>query len=238
MIPASLNVMMMGGKQTDQYYANVSTLLHFDGANGATSFIDNAPTPKTFTANGNAQISTASPLQDVGSLLLDGTGDFLTTGLSSDFDFGTDDFTIECMVRSTTTAVQTVFYYGLGSSGASSTQAFMLFHIPSSAIQFSLISGSTAYSVASTTVPTINTTYQIGVKRQSGTLSLWVNGVQEHSISANVAINTPTSRILRVGRFVDSTVRDFNGKIDELRITKGVARDLSIYPNSIFPNEA
>ena len=43
----------------DPYRSNVSLLLHGDGANGSTTITDNSPTPKTVTAAGNAQISTA-----------------------------------------------------------------------------------------------------------------------------------------------------------------------------------
>ncbi len=43
----------------DQDYRNVSLLLHGDGTNGSTTIVDSSPTPKTVTAIGNAQLSTA-----------------------------------------------------------------------------------------------------------------------------------------------------------------------------------
>jgi hypothetical protein len=44
---------------TDPNFANVSLLLYGNGINGSTSITDNSPSPKTVTAVGNAQISTA-----------------------------------------------------------------------------------------------------------------------------------------------------------------------------------
>ena len=43
----------------DPLFNNVSLLLHGDGTNGFTTITDSSPTPKTVTAVGNAQISTA-----------------------------------------------------------------------------------------------------------------------------------------------------------------------------------
>jgi hypothetical protein len=43
----------------DPYYGNVSLLLYGNGTNGSTTIIDSSPSPKTVTAFGNAQISTA-----------------------------------------------------------------------------------------------------------------------------------------------------------------------------------
>jgi hypothetical protein len=42
-----------------QGFGSVSLLLHGNGTNGSTTITDNSPSPKTVTAVGNAQISTA-----------------------------------------------------------------------------------------------------------------------------------------------------------------------------------
>jgi hypothetical protein len=63
---------------TDPYFSNVSLLLHGDGANGSTTIVDSSPSPKTVTAVGNAQISTAQSKFGGSSLAFDGSGDYLT----------------------------------------------------------------------------------------------------------------------------------------------------------------
>ena len=50
---------IMSPEYKDPDYSNVSLLLHGDGANGSTTLVDSSPSPKTVTAFGDAQISTA-----------------------------------------------------------------------------------------------------------------------------------------------------------------------------------
>ena len=77
---------------------NVSLLLHGNGTNGSTTITDSSPTPKTVTAVGNAQISTAQSKFGGASIAFDGTGDYATVPSASAFDFGTADFTVEAWV--------------------------------------------------------------------------------------------------------------------------------------------
>jgi hypothetical protein len=64
----------------DPYYGNVSLLLRGNGTNGSTTIIDSSPSPKTVTAFGNAQISTAQSKFGGSSIAFDGTGDYLDVG--------------------------------------------------------------------------------------------------------------------------------------------------------------
>ena len=82
----------------DPYYNNVSLLLHGDGANGSTTIVDSSPTPKTVTAFGDAQISTAQSKFGGSSLAFDGSGDYVGIADSADFTFGSGNFTIEFWV--------------------------------------------------------------------------------------------------------------------------------------------
>ena len=88
----------------DASYSSVSLLLHGNGINGSTTITDNSPSPKTVTAVGNAQISTAQSKFGGGSIAFDGTGDYLTTPNNSDYQFGTSDFTVECWINTTDTS--------------------------------------------------------------------------------------------------------------------------------------
>jgi len=76
-------------------------LLHFNEANGSTSGIkDYASTTRVITANGNA--STTSYVTQLGlgnSAAFDGTGDYLTVPASTDWAFGTGDFSVDFWVR-------------------------------------------------------------------------------------------------------------------------------------------
>jgi hypothetical protein len=58
-------------------------LLHFNGADGSTTFTDSSLNGHTVTANGNAQLDTAQSQYGGSSLLLDGTGDYANVTLAS-----------------------------------------------------------------------------------------------------------------------------------------------------------
>ena len=85
----------------DPVFNNVSLLLHGNGTNGSTTITDSSPSPKTVTAAGNAQISTAiaDPFGDSsrGVLAFDGNGDYLAIPDSTDWNLP-NDFTVEAWV--------------------------------------------------------------------------------------------------------------------------------------------
>lgn len=60
-------------------WSAVKSLLAFQGSNGSTTITDTCAAPGTFTAVGNAQISTAQSFWGSSSLILDGTGDYVTS---------------------------------------------------------------------------------------------------------------------------------------------------------------
>ncbi|MGP1667223.1 MAG: hypothetical protein ACTS5I_15240, partial [Rhodanobacter sp.] len=92
-----------GGGGADPYWSSVVSLMHFAGADGSTIFTDEKG--KAWVAGGSAQIDTGVPGPFGGSSLLLAVTDFLeTVSASSDFAFGTGDFTIECWKRHTSSA--------------------------------------------------------------------------------------------------------------------------------------
>jgi len=78
--------------------AALGSILHFEGADASTSIIDDYG--NTWTASGNAQIDTAQSSVGSSSLLLDGTGDYITTtDIAVIGDPSTGAFTIRGRVR-------------------------------------------------------------------------------------------------------------------------------------------
>src|SRR3990172_8980810 len=69
------------------------SLLHGDGVDGSTTFTDEDG--RIWTPSGNAQIDTAQKKFGTGSMLFDGTGDYISTPDSIDFFFGTENFTVD-----------------------------------------------------------------------------------------------------------------------------------------------
>ncbi|MFB3885601.1 MAG: chitobiase/beta-hexosaminidase C-terminal domain-containing protein [Thermodesulfobacteriota bacterium] len=76
------------------------SLLHMNGADGSTTFTDDAPGGShTWTAYGDAQIDTSQSKFSGASGLFDGSGDYLSSPDSDDWYWGTGDFTIDFWVR-------------------------------------------------------------------------------------------------------------------------------------------
>lgn len=79
---------------SDKSFSTVQTLLGFNSANGSTTFTDEGNSAKTYTAGGNAQCSTARFKYGTASLLLDGTGDYITS-TTAGLDMDSMIYTVE-----------------------------------------------------------------------------------------------------------------------------------------------
>ena len=72
------------GGTEDVYWSSVVSLLRFEGANNSTTITDDAAAPLSWSCVGGAKISTADYKFGSSSLVLDGSGDYVTTtGLTS-----------------------------------------------------------------------------------------------------------------------------------------------------------
>jgi hypothetical protein len=77
------------------YDRTKQSLLRFAGTDASTTILDDYG--NTWTASGNAQIDTAVQIDGLNTLLLDGTGDYIT---STNFTtLGSGSWTIECKIR-------------------------------------------------------------------------------------------------------------------------------------------
>jgi RHS repeat-associated protein/uncharacterized repeat protein (TIGR01451 family) len=198
-------------------------LLHLDGADGSTVFTD--ASGKSWTASGNAQIDTAQSKFGSASGLFDGSGDYLSAPDSNDWDFS-GDFTIDFWARFNS--------YGDYQNLLSTTTdgyangGFWL--------EFGRVRGFTLFSnmtlllednVTSLTGLSTGTWYHFAIIR-SGTgtnnLKLYKDGVLAGQATTNVTINGGQNPLL-IGKYAANvTIYPFNGWIDELRISKGIAR--------------
>lgn len=216
-----------GSGATDPYLANVSSLLHFDGADGSTTFTDQ--TGKTWTANGNAQIDTAQSKFGSASLLLDGGDDDAIHASSAAFGFGTGDFTWECFVRR---ANDNCVIFDNRSDG-SDTASIVTFIDTSGNLCFFCVGYGTVTGLGET-VPATTWTH-VAWCRSSGTLRMFIGGVMVSATS--MTSDMGSSRPMRIGRDVVNNA-DYSGHIDEVRITKGVARYTANFtpPSAPFPD--
>ncbi|WP_101048668.1 LamG domain-containing protein [Macromonas nakdongensis] len=221
-----------GAPAGDPHFANVSLLLHMDGTNGSTTFTDSSPTPKTVTANGNAQISTAQSRFGGASGLFDGAGDFLGyNGLA----LGTQDVTIEAWARfNSVSGVRPIASSRLNNGNST---AYWMLYVEDGILKFQTRVG-TQYIASSTASISTGVWYHLAATRTSGVLRVFVGGIVGGT-TANDGFANITENSIAVGLFnFSGFVSYFSGHIDDLRRTDGVARYTANFtpPIAPFPN--
>jgi hypothetical protein len=194
--------------EADQSFPSVSLLLHMNGANDGTTFTDTSANAHTITVSGGAKLTTTGPKLGSACGTFDGASDYLTTPASSTFAFGTGNFTVEFWCYPNVVSDND----GLFTFGSS---LFLALYAGNWMLG-TAGSGGSSMGAAST-----GSWQHVAVTRSGTSLRLFVDGAQVGSTltdSTNLAQNQ-----MAVGYYYDSTF-GFNGKIDELRVTKGVAR--------------
>jgi hypothetical protein len=196
------------------------------------------PRPHTITVNGNTQISTAQSKFGGSSIEFDGAGDNLSIASTSDFGFGTGDFTIEAWVNGTAAGVRTIFDFR---NNTATDNGGWLRTIGNYELRWT-VNGSTVFSFTSLNSAPYNfstdTWHHIAVSRENSTTRFFFNGSQIGS-GVSDSTNYGTSKPLTIGAGYTNT-QNFDGFIDELRITKGVARYTTTFTPSTtaFANDS
>jgi hypothetical protein len=217
---------------SDPDYANVVLLLHGNGTNASTTIIDSSTSAKTVTPNGNAQISTAQSQFGGACLLFDGTGDFLTVPTGTDWQFP-GPFTLEGWFRwsttlSTSREYHLLSYYSIATGTLKSWNLVLWYTGGVWTLRFNWSTdNSTIVSLDYPFQPTTATTawYHIAVDRDaSNVVRIYINGTPVAS-ATRTGTNAAIAEPLRVGATGGLTAgNEWQGNIDDLRITKGVAR--------------
>ncbi len=206
-------------------YSDVSLLLR--GGVPVLVPADESPTPKAITAVGNASATTAIAKWNQGSggssLAFDGNGDYaLVNSQMNSFEFSAD-FTIEGWFWFNT---NNIGYQGLfGSAVSSDATGFALITETNNTLNFyGASTNSWNTIVASAQVPATGAWHHIAVCRSGSTVRLFYNGSQIGLATSSNFIRSGSS--LRIGGYQSfpGGERSFNGYIDDLRITKGIAR--------------
>jgi hypothetical protein len=226
----------------DPQYGSVSLLLHGNGTNGSTTITDNSPSPKTVTAVGNAQISTAQSKFGGASLLFDGSGDgaIISTSLT-DFTMSANTYTLEAWVRpAATTGIRPITSITAANVSFFGSIYLALFN---SALAWGMRSdtgsGFAAIDLSGGTV-SANTWYHVALSVNNGSTRAYLDGTQ---VGATTTFTAPTFTVVGVGvgawgNQFNISSDSFNGYIDDLRITKGIARYTANFtpPAAPFPD--
>jgi len=179
---------------------------------------------------GDAQASTTITAQwPPTSMKFDGTGDWLTAIDNPQLQLGAGDFTIEGWFYLTANGTA----YGIVSKGAAST-GWSVNVTSGNRIQFSYTA---ANLTGATTTLAATTWYYFAVVRSgsaTGNLKIYINGALEATSGGAVTDNFNQTSILYVGASRTGTT-PLNGYLEDIRITRGVARTITASPTAAFP---
>lgn len=207
-----------------------NTRLLLAGKNAA---IENAAAATNLETLGNAQINTTTKKYGIGSVYFDGTGDYLVTPYSPDMDLLPGSFTIETWVYPTVfrSGGTRIFSTGGGVVAWNATTGIhvLLQFGTSGDIQLQLSSNTTTpKSLASSGTVSLNTWTHIAAvyDATAGAIRVFINGVMT-SVSVTGVLRPSTNPVMNIasipGEAAAATVA-FQGYIDDLRVTKGIAR--------------
>ena len=189
-------------------------LLHCDGANDGTTFTDSSPSGHTVTAVGNVHTDTAVKKFGTASAQFDGTGDYLSIPDSSDWAFGSGDFTIEFWFNITTDAFVRVFYWYQDGSNRGGFN-----YDASGGWNFFMESGGSTvvnFSQGSSTIST-DTWHHIALVRNGNDYNIYQDGTSIASTTDSDSLPDYSSVMYISG----NSDGQLDGYLDEVRVSKG-----------------
>lgn len=211
----------------DPFFANVVLLMGFEGVNGSTG----APglTDESSAAHGTATLSFG------GAAISNGYAKFGSTSLGTvnscysfpdhaDWDFGSGPYTVEMSIKPTIINAANMFLLGQWNF-AVGNQSWLLY-LAATTGRLSMITSAngiaTGYNISGTTNILLDP-HTVAVDFDGTKTRVYLDGVMEASTTTFVTLFNSASR-LGIGNSAASNAGSYFGFIDELRITKGVAR--------------
>ena len=221
----------------DPYFNNTVLLLHLNN-----NVTDTSGTNATIT---NTSVTFNNSIVRFGthSAVFNGSA-YLTAPTSSNFSFGTGNLTIEFWVYNTASSTINAPIMSNYTDGANNPNIWNIYLTSSGSIVMNFYNFATAGAYTAPTnkptSPTNNTWTHLAFVRNGADFLLFKDG----AISTNTnffgtaAVDAGTSYPLSIGRNSYAGQGVFNGYIDDLRITKGVARYTSAFtvPQFAYPD--
>jgi len=178
---------------------------------------------------GDAKTQTLSSKFGTGSLYFDGTGDYLTIPSSEILNLSLGDFTVECWLNTTTIAAgeADVIFRSASTVAGMDTLQYAIYRNGSSLIVRVYSGTVTDYTINVGTIA-INTWYHVALVRSGNNIYGYLNGTRS-ATTFNIT-GTLNNNIAWNGAIIGGPAFLWNGYIEDLRITKGVA----IYTGASF----
>jgi len=204
-------------------------------------FIDNSTNNFAITVSGNTAINPTNPFtpnnsySTYGSAYFDGTGDYLTTPVTSSgpLDFGRGDWTVEAWVMYTGASL-TGGYRNFLTFCNDSGLPYIQFGTKTSTGYVFAEEGTqsaVSWTVAGTTVLTSNVWHHIAAVRNSDNIYLYLDGVLQGSVAYSGTHQTLAKVQIGSLKYDGSIIQDWTGYISDVRVVKGTA----VYRSTFAP---
>jgi hypothetical protein len=220
-------------------------LLHGEGDNNSTIFVDSSPNNYNVTATGNTKIDTTQKKYGNASIYFDGNDDKLRlTGNVSDWNFGNNDFTIETWFRLETlpkpAGAGNKFcpffthrplgwrYFRIQENGAGGYQLF--FDENTGTVENVMVTGNVVVDTG--------IWYHAAIVRNSSTWTLYFNGTTAGYTTTSTTLSTFNTSI-SIGHNDGPVSGFFGGWLDDFVITRKALYTQPFTPNpGSFPGVA
>ena len=211
--------MASGGKKSSTYVDDVFSTYLYKGT-GGTQAIENG------IKLGNSNVGGSVEFQESNL-------DKLSFASTSDFTFGTGDFTIECFVNYNAISNDGIFSLSSTAGGITTGSALSLNVLSSDGGKYAVYfkntqNGTSSPGTCSNVAVNVGQWYHLAMVRQSGQSKFFVNGVAQtfgSDCTNDITITDTTNYTwtnLGLGGYYDNTFL-LNGRISNFRITKGQA---------------
>jgi len=208
-------------------------LLHFDGTDGSTTITDSNAGGSAHTwTNHTGSIATAQS-KFGGSSYAAG---WVDTSDHADFTLGSNNFTIDTWFYRSGGDGALRFMCGQCDSGQTiTTRTCELLLLNTNVVYGQGFVGSSPRSVTGTTTFTSTGWHHAALVRTGNTLKLFVDGTQEGGDGSLSGTVNDSANKYSVGRDGEFALQQWNGYLDEFRLSVGIARWTSNFTPSIQP---
>ena len=220
---------------SDPYYDKVSLLLPMTGSNNSTIIVDDSKHNHSIGLVGNVKIVSSESWFGNGSAVFDGTSDNLVIQNNPVFDLTNQDWTIEAWIRPTgnwSKYNNIITKRGNGGDEGTGCDFQLYLGINNGVLGFYNDIVSIKESSA---IPLVNIWNHVAAVRNGRIITLYLNGISVLSFSGDTLYTT--NRKVYVGGWPASNGGNdyFYGNMNDVRVTKGVARYTSNFDPRNLP---
>ena len=226
---------------TSGYTSPTSPLTAISGTSlltcSSNRFVDESTNNSTITVSGTPKVTPFSPFKDDdardittdgGSGYFGGSDQYLSIASSSDFNFGTSDFTIEGWFYAQSDSDDRGAIFELYDSESDMLRVMIN---TGDVLEFRVqAGGSSSVNITTTGTWSYRTWNHFAVVNNSGTITCYLNGASFGSTSSFTIPDLSSAQVL-VGLDLYATDRWYTGYISDLRCIKGTA----VYTSSFTP---